>query len=827
MKIESIGISGFRGFNENRLIEFHPLLTLIYAPNSYGKTSISEALEWLLYSETSKNKLAGSIDEYKGSYRNIHLDSNKFTTVNCVLSENGSTLKLERKLNTDNTSTLQFDGSQVEAWPFSLDLEASPKPFIFQHALKYLLLTGPIERYKGFALLLGFEDLSIFQKEIHSFSTKPEAALPTNITKYIDDIDEILQRLNSQDTLKDINRSFKKGIRNIEETYEKINSVAMVLIHTDTEGTDIHEKLVNWHKQVTKKIFKGSLSLEDYSDLEKENNANNESSLLLVITKDFISQYTDLLELKAVQNVINTARFFEIGLSLLEEENPFCPFCEKPIEDELLIHINEQHDLHQVEKNNNKKLITQKEEVSLTMATLETNFNSYVKRIVRNALPLINSFDDLEKIEDILVPDHQNDFNRIKSSIETLKSEKEELDIMQLALKNNFVEANNSISNNNENSILMESLGENIVKLIAQTKTFSNNLSRMSADLITSSKVFKEEIDSLAEVEDISLLIDLLSKRSDIEKWFKIKDVLNDARQLKQKVDLFVSNIMIDEIEINLTSDVLHWYNQIKTIGDSKVHFSGFELPRTKKGELKSRKILINATSYDKKLISAVSSLSESKLNLLGLSVSIANNVNNQSIFNFLLIDDPIQSWDSEHEIQFIEVLRDLCEKNMQIILLSHNNKWLTKVRKQCRSLNGRFYEITGYTVKGPDITESEWVKWKQRLKEINSISQDNTASSVKLRQAEEEVRIAICDITSEIYQDKTGIYKSPNQLNSQDVRDLLIKSSVDSNLIDRIVQTFEDTNDAHHDSEDNYSPDRSRLQIYHSWLQELSKELK
>ncbi len=54
MRVENITVQGFRGFNERRSIEFDRKLTLVYARNSYGKTSISEALEWLLYGVTSK-----------------------------------------------------------------------------------------------------------------------------------------------------------------------------------------------------------------------------------------------------------------------------------------------------------------------------------------------------------------------------------------------------------------------------------------------------------------------------------------------------------------------------------------------------------------------------------------------------------------------------------------------------------------------------------------------------------------------------------------------------------------------------------------------------
>lgn len=54
MKIRRLTIQGFRGFNGAQTIDLDPRLTIIYAPNSYGKTSICEALEWLIYGTTTK-----------------------------------------------------------------------------------------------------------------------------------------------------------------------------------------------------------------------------------------------------------------------------------------------------------------------------------------------------------------------------------------------------------------------------------------------------------------------------------------------------------------------------------------------------------------------------------------------------------------------------------------------------------------------------------------------------------------------------------------------------------------------------------------------------
>ena len=338
-------------------------------------------------------------------------------------------------------------------------------------------------------------------------------------------------------------------------------------------------------------------------------------------------------------------------------------------------------------------------------------------------------------------------------------------------------------------------------------------------------EILKHELDVLAGTEDISVLVDLLEQRLDIEKKFKIKGILDSLKGLRKLVDQHVANRVLEAISCELTSDVMEWYRQIKTTGDPDVHFSGFDIERTKKGELKARRVQIKAKSYGKDLVSAVSSLSESKLNALGLCVSIATNLKGQSPFDFLIIDDPIQSWDEDHETRFIEVIRKLVEGGKQVVMMSHNRKWINSVRSGCRTINGRFYEITGYTEVGPHIIEIFWASWKERLKEVDAIIKDETATFVKLQHAEEEIRFVITELVAELYFKTKGVKKKPKDLNSTKVRKMLVECGIDSNLVDRITQTFETTDDAHHVTMD-YAVNRQRIQRYHDWAHELLKLL-
>jgi len=156
---------------------------------------------------------------------------------------------------------------------------------------------------------------------------------------------------------------------------------------------------------------------------------------------------------------------------------------------------------------------------------------------------------------------------------------------------------------------------------------------------------------------------------------------------------------------------------------------------------------------------------------------------------------------------------------------MSHNCKWIDMLRNGCRTINGRFYEITGYTETGPHISEISWVNWAERLKEVDAIVKDQTATRGKLQQAEGEIRIVNAELTSELYFKIKGIKKKPHDLNSTKVRKMLVECGIDSTLVDRITQTFETTDDAHHAPVD-YSAHRQRIRRYHAWAHELAKLL-
>ena len=273
MKIKNIIIQGFRGFNEERNIDFHDHLTLIHAPNSYGKTSISEAFEWLLYGVTSKVEKADSKEEYKGSYRNRHLPESLTPFVKVTfMDHNGNETEFHGNLAEDETIQRFVNKQEVESWPLVQDLSKVPRPFILQHALKYLLLARPDERFQGFAHLLGLEKLDKIQRDVVSLRTKADACIPTEVNQLLKNVFDLEARLACQSSLAPIEKAYKKGTANLAETYKAIVSECRRRVPPEVKGEFILPQLLKIREEAVAKIFKDRITLPDYSDEDKYTN---------------------------------------------------------------------------------------------------------------------------------------------------------------------------------------------------------------------------------------------------------------------------------------------------------------------------------------------------------------------------------------------------------------------------------------------------------------------------------------------------------------------------------------------------------------------------
>ncbi|WP_432489511.1 AAA family ATPase [Kineococcus sp. SYSU DK018] len=165
-------LRGFRSFGtEARRMDLDAPLVVIHAGNSQGKTSLAEAVEFLVTGTSSRRDLlGGASSEYHHSLRNAHLpdgDDDVYVAAG-VRSLDGTVHEVRRHLTGDFThgspcqSRLTVDGQCVpDLAALGLPPGDSPigAPVLLQHILRHVLSTTPKDRVAFFKALLDLTDL--------------------------------------------------------------------------------------------------------------------------------------------------------------------------------------------------------------------------------------------------------------------------------------------------------------------------------------------------------------------------------------------------------------------------------------------------------------------------------------------------------------------------------------------------------------------------------------------------------------------------------------------------------------------------------------------
>ena len=173
-RLRSLQPQHFRGFRAcPQPIDLSADLVLIEGGNSTGKTSLSEALEWLLTGVLSRRESGqyGSARELAGCISNGFRPAEEATWVKALVEIDGRPVELKRTLIQDYTdsgasrptSVFTVDGedlSSSEEHAFFEDLFAGVHPILMQHTLREFVHNSPEKRRAYFERLLQVDELT-------------------------------------------------------------------------------------------------------------------------------------------------------------------------------------------------------------------------------------------------------------------------------------------------------------------------------------------------------------------------------------------------------------------------------------------------------------------------------------------------------------------------------------------------------------------------------------------------------------------------------------------------------------------------------------------
>ncbi|MGH3971310.1 MAG: AAA family ATPase, partial [Mycobacterium sp.] len=197
-RLVSLEIRGFRAFGtEARTLQLDAPLVVLHAGNSQGKTSLTEAIEFLISGRSSRrDMLGGSKAEYHDSLRNAHLPaSDTEVYVQAVVRDGaGVTHQVRRELlcdfgqGTECDSRLLIDGIEAnDLDQLGLPLADPPvrAPVLLQHTLRHVLSTEPKQRVGYFKALLSLTDLDHFRERVRAARGRVDAEQPGNAVRFV------------------------------------------------------------------------------------------------------------------------------------------------------------------------------------------------------------------------------------------------------------------------------------------------------------------------------------------------------------------------------------------------------------------------------------------------------------------------------------------------------------------------------------------------------------------------------------------------------------------------------------------------------------------
>ncbi|MGY3695040.1 hypothetical protein ACVIGA_005120 [Bradyrhizobium sp. USDA 3240] len=186
-RIRRIEIQGFRGFGTSpQSITLPDTVAAIWGGNSQGKTSLAEAIEFLLTGQIARRDLLASAkDEFSQSLRNAHISPSVPVYVGAELTcADGKIRKLRRTLTSD------YDGNAASTSRLELDAKPCPEadiedqigirlqhpplraPVLAQHTLGYVFTASPTDRAAYFRAVLDTQDLEDFRSAVASLSSE-------------------------------------------------------------------------------------------------------------------------------------------------------------------------------------------------------------------------------------------------------------------------------------------------------------------------------------------------------------------------------------------------------------------------------------------------------------------------------------------------------------------------------------------------------------------------------------------------------------------------------------------------------------------------------
>lgn len=646
-KLKKIKIEGFRGARRPLELDFTKSNKSIgiYGDNGGGKSTITDSVEWFY---TDRIDHLWREDCKQECLRNTQYPNDKDAVV--TIEFNNDKINSEKGISSNFKSRHSNNSQDLKQY-----IEQSRKERLFlryQDLLRFILLTKGKKRTElmniiGYNAIVGVRDVLIrisndIQKDPRYIQVRGQ------ITK------------NEADLMKNFNQLVTEEAELYEVANELIEPLKIGIKVSDKQSfKKCMEKIKTTADQ---EKLKRSTKLSDYK------NALGDMKTQIENIEDydkFLEAYSNMLKDKEKIKKIGLGELLEKGQKAIEDQiagKNICPLCLSDIKaSKVLKKVAER--IQELEE-----IITEVEETNTKKDLALTDLRN-IKNFLEEA--------ERKKVDD------DSDFKKIISLVteldqamdEAIKDTKQKFKKLQIIEKDPEIFETKFDDAKNEIDKLLPEIQKKIEALAetdAQKKQYETygklrDLKRIYEDNKTLSKeqqIYENQIEALTKIKD-----EFIQKQATV-----LQNVL-DA--ISGDVNTFYNKINPEEGIENI---------KLELIGDEGVEFQ-----------------------YDfhgKQTHPPVKYLSESHLNGLGICLFIAS----VKLFNkenkFFILDDVITSFDSNHRIPFLRLLKENFS-DYQLILLTHERFWYEMIGTEMRPQGWLLNDVNWSIEEGIQIKQS------------------------------------------------------------------------------------------------------------------------
>jgi hypothetical protein len=640
-EIKEIRISGFRGIKACLHLQFKKSDSyqsmIIYGRNGTGKSSITDAWEWLQTERIEHLRREGA---GPGSYpHKFAQDGETYIEVDFIKDDLGST-KLEYDF---ARITKSITAGNVDAFRV---LAPHPCFIRFEDLTRFVFLTKT-EKFDALARLMGFTPQVELQKSFRR--------VLRNLNESIDDkkkeLSSLENRLKGTIDMQEVTE---------EEYFHKMNlilerndiAIAASMPEIPEKGRKLNDLVVNDPK--AKALANSKLIQMVVSTPPKGDDYFRLIDSFVADIKDFLRtehEFSKLLLLELYEHGEKVAsQVDQDGNRIFSTQSEsgktvdICPLCGQTFDHDLLSHISSElktlrrlketrDSLEQIRKELLKSL-PPKDSYLLSFQRLGDEFENYDKTLSLNKIALIGSEIDaiFQQLGNRLNtrPDHFTD--ALLQEIETI--------LNQVKIKHGTFEDTRNIINKSLNETIdeLQKSSSSREKLVSDNTNFS-----VAEDLWEEIKKARENLSNLELIEHGAEEI--------VEDYIQssIANVENRFRTISDDVREFFEILEHDTEGLKGAS--------IKLLADE------------------DRAVELQVDFHGEPIYPAYKYLSESQLNSFGLAVFLASAKYFNSNFKFIILDDIINSFDGYKRPRIIELLKKKFSGH-QILLLTHDNVW-------------------------------------------------------------------------------------------------------------------------------------------------------